>query len=106
MKRALLDAWIDALESGKYKQCRATLRKGDGYCCLGVLCVVAREPFEPDEAVLPERFAEENKISRDGWPLAADADSLVGLNDSGATFTEIAALLREHHRQYIREIEP
>lgn len=30
--------WIDALESGDYKQGREALRNGDSFCCLGVLC--------------------------------------------------------------------
>lgn len=33
--------WVDALRSGKYKQCRSYLNKGDAYCCLGVACEVA-----------------------------------------------------------------
>ena len=31
--------WVKALRSGKYEQCTGRLHlKGDGYCCLGVLC--------------------------------------------------------------------
>lgn len=30
--------WVAALRSGEYKQGRDSLRKGDGFCCLGVLC--------------------------------------------------------------------
>jgi len=33
--------WLDALRSGKYRQTRNTLRRGDSFCCLGVLCDVA-----------------------------------------------------------------
>ncbi len=32
--------WIEALRSGKYKQCKETLFDGVGYCCLGVLCEI------------------------------------------------------------------
>jgi hypothetical protein len=41
VKKKLYNAWIKALESGKYAQCTGMLRsvKG-GYCCLGVLAVV------------------------------------------------------------------
>ena len=33
-----MEAWIAALRSGQYKQCRNRLKDGDGFCCLGVLC--------------------------------------------------------------------
>lgn len=33
------ELWVQALESGKYKQCRLNLKNKDGkFCCLGVLC--------------------------------------------------------------------
>lgn len=31
-------AWLDALESGNYQQCKRRLHDGVGYCCLGVAC--------------------------------------------------------------------
>jgi hypothetical protein len=37
----LVIAWIDALESGAYRQDRNFLHTKYGYCCLGVLCDVA-----------------------------------------------------------------
>lgn len=33
--------WVEALRGGKFEQGRATLRDGDRFCCLGVLCEVA-----------------------------------------------------------------
>lgn len=32
--------WLEALESGNYKQGQGYLKNKDGYCCLGVLCEV------------------------------------------------------------------
>ena len=32
------EKWAVALESGDYQQTDGLLRKGDGYCCLGVGC--------------------------------------------------------------------
>lgn len=41
MPKAILDKWLAALRSGKYKQTQNHLEKDGGYCCLGVLqCVV------------------------------------------------------------------
>lgn len=37
----LLQRWLTALRSGKYSQAREALKKGDSFCCLGVLCDVA-----------------------------------------------------------------
>jgi hypothetical protein len=37
MDRELVKRWIDALRSGEYRQGMGTLRKGNEYCCLGIL---------------------------------------------------------------------
>jgi len=37
MKQEYKQPWIDALKSGKYKKGRNNLRRGDKFCCLGVL---------------------------------------------------------------------
>lgn len=42
MPQPLLDAWLEALRSGKYKQTtKGALQDKTGYCCLGVLEHVA-----------------------------------------------------------------
>ena len=38
MNSTIKTQWIAALRSGDYKQGRSFLRKGNHYCCLGVLC--------------------------------------------------------------------
>lgn len=45
---AVIEEWVEALESGEYEQGRAALRvpgrfagNADRYCCLGVLCEIA-----------------------------------------------------------------
>lgn len=50
MKLAVMKKWVAALESGRYKQTKGTLRqqnkdgKSYGHCCLGVLCdIYAKE---------------------------------------------------------------
>lgn len=44
MKAELKQQWIEALESGKYQQGCGVLynARTDTYCCLGVLCDIAR----------------------------------------------------------------
>lgn len=40
-------AWIDALRSGQYQQSRGLMQTPEGYCCLGVACVVAEQHGVP-----------------------------------------------------------
>lgn len=47
MKKAIMELWVEALTSGRYKQTSGSLKgqmgignKSYGYCCLGVLCDV------------------------------------------------------------------
>lgn len=38
MYKRVKKRWVAALRSGKYMQVSHQLRRGDGFCCLGVLC--------------------------------------------------------------------
>lgn len=38
MNADVKEKWVAALRSGEYKQGTQALRRGDKYCCLGVLC--------------------------------------------------------------------
>lgn len=38
MKAEIKERWLLALESGDYKQSTGQLKRGDRFCCLGVLC--------------------------------------------------------------------
>ncbi len=37
MNQEVKKKWVDALRSGKYDQCKGSLKGEKGYCCLGVL---------------------------------------------------------------------
>lgn len=95
----LTKEWLEALRSGKYKQTRKHLHKGEGYCCLGVACEVAGIPSDkglpaPDGepcwtylgylGVLPDCLMVED------FAHTPAAETFIRMNDSGATFTEIA----------------
>lgn len=43
MRTKIKARWLAALRSGKFKQGRYRLRRGDTYCCLGVLCEVVHK---------------------------------------------------------------
>lgn len=95
----LKEQWVAALRSGEYKQGPGWLRRGDKFCCLGVLCdLVAPEDWTltgGDEWVgtfvnggetqtLPEPIL--NKADLDGF----DTRQLVQMNDDGSSFRHIA----------------
>ncbi len=43
MKPGIKKRWINALLSGKYKQGKEILHRGQKFCCLGVLCDLYRK---------------------------------------------------------------
>ena len=123
IKPEIKTLWIEALRSGKFKQGNGKLRKLDietgeeQHCCLGVLCDLA------EEAGVIQRYVDDDDIhvyftpasdrSREFLPIAVQrwagfqygdnspdipqvGESLVGLNDNGKTFTEIANLIEEY----------
>jgi len=42
MNKSWKRKWLEALRNGKYKQGKEALRIKDKYCCLGVLCEIAK----------------------------------------------------------------
>lgn len=80
MDKKLKAKWVKALRSGKYKQCTSELYDSEAreYCCLGVLCVVAK--LEPDANAY-------TKLDR----LVGSYSPFVRMNDDlGKSFSEIA----------------
>ena len=110
--------WIEALESGEYKQCRSVLYdpKTDGFCCLGVACKLNGVALEDDRyrsgfadqnlSASPETEDVMNKLHlRDANGRGGlDQDSLTTLNDyDGVSFRTIAARLRAHPEAYFSQ---
>lgn len=92
--------WLEALRSGKYRQGTEYLRTADDkFCCLGVLCDITNPAlwekwtngerhhdvygFLSHTSMLPD------KIDEQAGGIAAKAH-LMGMNDSGKSFSEIA----------------
>ena len=42
LNKPIIQKWIRALRSGRYKQTRKFLRSDGKYCCLGVLCNIVK----------------------------------------------------------------
>lgn len=100
------ERWIKALESGRYRQTRGQLRevnwKTASYCCLGVLCNLEKEkgqkwdgseflagvPLDGYVNYPPDSILKKLNVSDDL------SNTLADMNDSGKTFKDIAAFLR------------
>ena len=112
-KSEFIELWLQALESGKYKQGKEYLwTTGDGYCCLGVACVIAQENGvrkikigQNIEELLPKTMCNFLKMSADaGFKCPIDYNkkeytSLADLNDKGITFKTIAKIIREQLKE-------
>ena len=109
----LQEKWLQALESGKYKQTQGELCEGGKYCCLGV----ATHVFNPDHQALKDngwfrdgivtRFRTAPPDVREALKLRDEHgdfvhtfdtfDGLVDMNDSGEfTFKDIAEFIRKN----------
>lgn len=102
--------WLAALRSGEFKQgkhalCRIT-PEGDEYCCLGVAheLIHGPEAWGAPSLLLNGCHSEKRRSvhGNSGWftppGLGEGAkNALAGMNDSGATFDEIADYIEEHY---------
>jgi hypothetical protein len=116
----IMREWVTALRSGNYEQGRGRLRTDNQYCCLGVLCDIAVRNGVIPQGALPIRSSDVEQViySYGGFTnfmmppstvrVWADlpagqyiyagelsATKLAHLNDTGATFAEIADLIEE-----------
>jgi len=112
MDPELKKEWVAALRSGTYPQTKHALAKGGGYCCLGVLCVVAgRTVYEVSDDVNDYKKPEKYHLDYDEavdfnyhFAMAAlnredvyATDELIKLNDVlGFNFRQIAAWVEEN----------
>lgn len=95
--------WIEALESGQYKQRQSYLRDWhDNFCCLGVACEVIGMKAEISEndfaqydgqiSVAPKKVVEEMELYNNYGE--GPEYSLTDLNDMGYDFHYIAQRLK------------
>ena len=125
MSKYWKEAWLDALRSGEYKQCRGALRKVKGktesFCCLGVLTDLVikdnsncgewrdnKNYFNSsiglhtlDHLGLPSLVKSYVELSSDFYsPGNIYTDDgvivLANKNDKGASFKQIADMIEKH----------
>lgn len=90
-------AWIKALLSGEYKQAKGKLKKGRGFCCLGVAANIENPAGWRSKKGHPLAFDEKNEmLSEKYWQeLTKGAINpcrpaeLAEANDCGMTFKQI-----------------
>lgn len=99
------EEWIEALESGKYKQCRGRLYDvaTDSYCCIGVALKLAGVDFSKYtykelevsafRSVLTE--ADADKLSASIGITLTNQYRTASLNDRDWSFHDIAEKLRK-----------
>ncbi len=92
--------WAERLESGDYKQVKGRLRNGNLFDCLGVLCDLGQNGRWDGNyyisalggsghgTILPNNIRNYVGLS------TTDQGILMGMNDNGKTFKQIAAWLR------------
>ena len=127
-------AWLAALRSGTYKQTIGTLRRDDGYCCLGVACEL-HDPTKWELTTCPkegwEYWSEDptRVIEDDGeygsseqidpdkgvvelspymleWLGLTDEGHrlLASMNDNGKSFEHIADVVEKNAARFFRGI--
>lgn len=98
--------FVEALESGLYKQCKSVLKKDDSYCCLGVATQLAVDAgiemvkWHIEELnIMPESVMDYYAFQTcDGCCISDEGmPSLWWLNDGrNYNFKEIALYIREN----------
>lgn len=104
-QKANLRKWVDALESGRYRQTREKLCGKYGYCCLGVWCAESGQGVWSDLLDNEHQFildhdwysCELPTVLKESLGISGDQENrYIGLNDiSKANFKRIAQEIRK-----------
>ena len=93
--------WVAALRSGKYKQGKGKLRHEGRYCCLGVACDISglvaweHNSYDDEEYELTSQIKNWLGLNTSvgSYYESTTLLTLVALNDSGKSFSEIADII-------------
>jgi hypothetical protein len=110
LPKAFTEKWLEALRSGDYPQGKDWLFDGEGYCCLGVACMLIGHidvdlleghsvPSEIKEALVGKEFPQELLTDPDAQkvfnPMDADLiQNLMAFNDGYASWSSEIDLLK------------
>lgn len=107
MKKSVMQKWVKALRSGKYKQGKHQLRDSDNnYCCLGVLCEISGKKYDGEDLFEPHEVASfagfkdlgTHYLKKGYKTRQGKAHSLVELNDWGLSFKQIANIIEKNYK--------
>lgn len=119
MREDIKDRWVTALRSGEYKQSKGGLRDANGFCCLGVLCDIAKADLGLEWESTSSLGGEFFSFAGDGgilpvevvvWAGLKEADAAIfnndgrripsfhppSLNDQGTSFEAIADKIEQY----------
>jgi hypothetical protein len=93
MKKAVKKRWVEALESGKFRQGHSQFAQRDEskhikYCCLGVLNKIENLSYSGSCRAFPEDKIPFGLTDDQQW-------TLIEMNDRGDSFKEIAAYIKK-----------
>jgi hypothetical protein len=99
------DKWAARLESGRYEQAAGALRRGDSYCCLGVLCDLYKaETGDGEWAVVDGTYYFTATGGRNSSALPIPVRDWAGLDDTNPRLTDgddgWAAYLNDHKLRF------
>jgi len=103
MDKRIKKMWVEALRSGEYRQVKGALKQGEGYCCLGVLCVLYGNDTDQRGMDLPMMSYISPEVME--WARLEDSNpsvrsgrcqtTLAEMNDSIKTFKQIADVIEK-----------
>jgi hypothetical protein len=110
MKKKIMQQWVNALRSGKFKQTKNKLHSPalNSYCCLGVLCEIAAKKgickkqgkyFDFCDQTLPTKVLEWSGIKSHEGAYNYNNLSLIELNDlAKQNFGQIANIIERNYK--------
>lgn len=112
MNLIVKEMWIEALESGEYKQGMGCLNSGDKFCCLGVLCelaykegVVQKHAVEGYEETFYDNADDVLPFSVKEWAGLSETNPEVEIEDeSGDLMNETLIELNDSHELTFKQI--
>lgn len=94
--KANVKKWVKALRSGKFKQCREKLFDGKGYCCLGIVCVLA--------GMKPKKKGNSFYFGKERSYLPRTAERWLGVEHNPTIGYRLATTLNDENRHSFSKI--
>lgn len=98
MNEEVKNKWITELRSGKYSQAIKTLKDGDCYCPLGILCLIYFKEHGGDFKEIPPTSYIPQHISKWAKLNILKQDDIMKMNDEqNLSFEQIADFIQKNY---------